>query len=103
MYQSNKNNRHRGSDEGHARLLLEADAVASEGDVVLGGQQGDQAEDQPAAGRDGTEVIEAGPGAQSCSRAVVQSCSRAVNSGAAGGVSLSAGAPGVFGSLGGLK
>ncbi|MFN9386951.1 MAG: hypothetical protein ACK6BU_08355 [Cyanobacteriota bacterium] len=95
MYQSNKNNRHRGSDEGHARLLLEADAVASEGDVVLGGQQGDQAEDQPAAGRDGTEVIEAGPGAQSCSRAV--------NSGAAGGVSLSAGAPGVFGSLGGLK
>ncbi|MFN7894849.1 MAG: hypothetical protein ACK5Q6_01625 [Cyanobacteriota bacterium] len=73
MYQSNKNNRHRGSDEGHARLLLEADAVASEGDVVLGGQQGDQAEDQPAAGRDGTEVIEAGPGAQSCSRAVVQS------------------------------
>jgi len=45
-------------------LLLEADALAGEGDVVIGGKQGDQAEDQAAAGLDGTEVIEAGPGAQ---------------------------------------
>jgi hypothetical protein len=37
--------------------------VAGDGDVVIGGEEGDQAEDQPAAGLDGTEPIEAGPGA----------------------------------------
>jgi hypothetical protein len=39
-------------------LLLEADALAGEGDVVIGGKQGDQAEDQAAAGLDGTGVSE---------------------------------------------
>jgi hypothetical protein len=58
--------RHRGSDEGDAPLLLEADVVAGEGDVVIGGKQGDQAEDQAATGLDGTEVIQAGPGALWC-------------------------------------
>jgi hypothetical protein len=58
--------RHRGSDEGDAPLLLEADVVAGEGDVVIGGKQGDQAEKQTAAGLDGTEVIQAGPGALWC-------------------------------------
>jgi hypothetical protein len=61
-----KNDRHRGSDEGDAPLLLEADVVAGEGDVVIGGKQGDQAEDQAAAGLEGTEVIQAGPGALWC-------------------------------------
>ena len=61
-----KNDRHRGSDEGDAPLLLEADVVAGEGDVVIGGKQGDQAEDQAAAGLEGTEVIQAGPGALLC-------------------------------------
>ncbi len=33
-----KNCRHRGSDEGDAPLLLEADAAAEDGDVVIGGE-----------------------------------------------------------------
>ena len=58
-----KNCRHRGNDKGDAPLLLEADGAAGEGDVVIRGKEGDQAEDQAAAGLDGTEVIEPGPGA----------------------------------------
>jgi hypothetical protein len=58
-----KNCRHRGNDEGDAPLLLEADAAAEGGDVVIGGKQSDQAEDHSPAGLDGTEVIQAGPGA----------------------------------------
>jgi hypothetical protein len=44
-------------------LLLEADAAAEDGDVVIGRKKSDQAEKQTAAGLDGTEVIQAGPGA----------------------------------------
>jgi hypothetical protein len=55
--------RHRGSDEGDAPLLLETDVVAGEGDVVIGSKQSVQAEDQAVNGLDGTEVIQAGPGA----------------------------------------
>ena len=58
-----KNCRHRGSDEGDAPLLLEADAAAKGGDVVIGGKECDQAKDHPPAGLNGTEVIQAGPGA----------------------------------------
>ena len=58
--------RHRGSDEGDAPLLLEADVVAGEVDVVIGGKQGDQAKDHSPTGLDGTEVIQAGPGALLC-------------------------------------
>ncbi len=47
-------------------MLLEADALAGEGEVVIGGEQGDQAEDQDAAGLDGTEKIKAGPRAHWC-------------------------------------
>jgi hypothetical protein len=47
-------------------LLLEADALAGEGDVVIGREQGDQAEDQAAAGLEGTEKIQAWPGAHCC-------------------------------------
>jgi len=35
-----KNDRQRGSDEGDAPLLLEADAAAGEADVVIGAEQG---------------------------------------------------------------
>jgi hypothetical protein len=35
-------------------LLLEADAAAEDGDVVIGGKESDQAEKQTAAGLDGT-------------------------------------------------
>ena len=58
-----KNDRHRGSDEGDSPLLLETDAAAEDGDVVIGGKESDQAEKQTATGLDGTEVIQAGPGA----------------------------------------
>ena len=44
-------------------MLLEADVVAGGGDVVIGGKECDQAEKQTATGLDGTEVIQAGPGA----------------------------------------
>ncbi|MCX5953330.1 MAG: hypothetical protein NTZ40_07525 [Cyanobacteria bacterium] len=45
-----KNDRHRGSDAGDAPLLLDREAAAGDGDVVIGGEQGDQAEDQTANG-----------------------------------------------------
>ena len=44
-------------------MLLELERVAGDGDVVIGGEESNQAEDQAAAGLDGTEAIEAGPGA----------------------------------------
>jgi hypothetical protein len=47
-------------------LLLEADAAAEGGDVVIGGKECDQAKDHSPAGLDGTEVIQAGPGALWC-------------------------------------
>jgi len=58
-----KNCRHRDNDEGDAPLLLEADTAAEGGDVVIGGKESDQAKDHSPAGLDGTEVIQAGPGA----------------------------------------
>jgi hypothetical protein len=54
--------RHRGSDKKGSPLLLEREACAGEGDVVIGGEQGDQAEQQAADGLDEAEPIEAGPG-----------------------------------------
>jgi hypothetical protein len=57
------NCRHRGNDEKDAPLLLEPDAAAEGGDVVIGGKESDQAKDQTATGLDGTEMIQAGPGA----------------------------------------
>jgi len=47
-------------------LLLEIDAEAEGGDVVIGRKECDQAEDQTATGLDGTEVIQAEPGALCC-------------------------------------
>jgi hypothetical protein len=61
-----KNCRHRGKDEGDTPLLLEADAAAEGADVVIGGKECDQAKDHSPAGLDGTEVIQAGPGALWC-------------------------------------
>jgi hypothetical protein len=42
-------------------LLLEADAVAGEGDVVIGGKQGDQAENETTNGLGETESVETEP------------------------------------------
>ena len=61
-----KNDRHRGSDEGDAPLLLEADAAAEGGDVVIRGKECDQAKDHSSTGLNGTEVIQAGPGPLWC-------------------------------------
>jgi hypothetical protein len=44
-------------------LLLETDAAAEGGDVVIARKESDQAKDHSATGLDGTEVIQAGPGA----------------------------------------
>jgi hypothetical protein len=61
-----KNCRHRGNDEKDSPLLLEADAAAEGGDVVIGGKECDQAKNHSPTGLDGTEVIQAGPGALLC-------------------------------------
>ena len=61
--ESDNHCRQRGSDEGDAPLLLEADTAAEGGDVVIRGKECDQAEDHSPAGLDDTEVIQAGPGA----------------------------------------
>jgi hypothetical protein len=57
-----KNCRHRGSDANDAPLPLELDAGAEGGDVVIGGEQGDQAENETSDGLGGAEAVEAGPG-----------------------------------------
>jgi hypothetical protein len=54
--------RHRGNDEKDSPLLLEADAAAEGGDVVIGGKECDQAKDHSPTGLNGNEVIQAGPG-----------------------------------------
>ena len=42
-------------------MLLEADAVAGEGDVVIGRKQGDQAENETTDGLGETEAVETEP------------------------------------------
>ena len=59
-----KNCRHRGNDAGDAPWLGDGEAMAGEGVVVIGGEKGDQAEQQAADGLDGTRWVEARPGAQ---------------------------------------
>jgi len=43
-------------------LLGDWDTAAGDGEVVIGGEQGDQAEDQAAEGLEDARTIEAGPG-----------------------------------------
>jgi hypothetical protein len=47
-------------------LLGDWEAEGADADVVIGGKESDQAEDQAAAGLEGTEGIESGPGAPWC-------------------------------------
>jgi hypothetical protein len=47
-------------------LLGDREAEGADADVVIGGEQSDQAEDQAAAGLEAAELIEAGPGALWC-------------------------------------
>ena len=43
-------------------MLVEWETAAGDGDVVIGGEQGDQAEDQAAESLEDARTIEAGPG-----------------------------------------
>ncbi|MFZ9754200.1 MAG: hypothetical protein ACO3B3_11700 [Cyanobium sp.] len=56
-----KNCRHRGSDASDSPLLLEVDGAADDGDVVIGGEQGDQAENKATDGLGEAETVEAEP------------------------------------------
>jgi hypothetical protein len=68
LHAPSKKNRHRGNDEGDAPLLRDGEGASADGDVVIGGEQGDQAEGKAAdcLGETEpveTESVEAGPGA----------------------------------------
>ena len=54
-----KNDRQRGSDEPDAPLLLEGEVTAGEGDVVIGGKQGDQGDHGATGGLQQALAIEA--------------------------------------------
>jgi hypothetical protein len=56
-----KNDRHRGSDEGDAPLLGDGDVAPGEGDVDIGGEEGDQTESKAAEGLGEAEPVEAWP------------------------------------------
>jgi hypothetical protein len=58
--------RHRGNDENDPPLLLELEAAAGEGDVVIGGKQGDQADGKPADSLGGDKAIKALPARWCC-------------------------------------
>ena len=61
LHAPRKNCRHRGSDEGDAPLLVDWDVAPGEGEVVIGGEQGDQAEGEAADRLGEAEAIEGGP------------------------------------------
>ncbi|MFM7285303.1 MAG: hypothetical protein ACKOPS_06425 [Cyanobium sp.] len=58
-----KNCRQRGSDARDAPLLLELEGAAGEGDVVIGGEQGNQAEGDAAEHLEHAQAIKAQPAA----------------------------------------
>ncbi len=58
----NKNCRHRGKDARDSPLLGEGEGASGEIDVVIGGEQGDQTEEQAAEGLHHAKPIEAQQG-----------------------------------------
>jgi hypothetical protein len=56
-----KNDRHRGSNEGDAPLLGDGDVAPGDGEVVIGGEEGDQAEGKAADSLGEAEPIETEP------------------------------------------
>jgi hypothetical protein len=64
QFSIDKNNRHRGSDEGNSPLLGELEGAAGEGDVVIGGKKRDQAKGETTEGLGEAEAIEGKPGAR---------------------------------------
>ena len=63
LHAPDKHCRHRGSNAGDAPLLLELEGAADEGDVVIGGKEGDQAEGEAAEHLEHAEVVETQPAA----------------------------------------
>lgn len=59
------NNRHRGSDEGDAPLLVELEGAAADGDGVLRTEKSNQAEGEATDGLGQAQAIEVRPGAGS--------------------------------------
>jgi hypothetical protein len=58
-----KNCRQRGSDENDSPLLLELEGAAEDADMVIGGEEGNQAEGDAAEHLKHAEVVEAQPAA----------------------------------------
>ena len=61
-------------------MLLELEGAAGEGDVVIGGEQGNQAEHKAAQGLEDAKAIEAGADSTACGRAPVAPCPSAAKS-----------------------
>jgi hypothetical protein len=53
-----KNDRHRGSDEGDAPLLGDGEVAPGDGEVVIGGEEGDQAKSKATDGLGEAEAVE---------------------------------------------
>jgi hypothetical protein len=56
-----KNDLHRGSDEGDAPLLGDGEVAPGDGEVVIGGKQGDQAKGEATNGLGETEAVKSEP------------------------------------------
>ncbi len=63
QFSIDNNCRQRGNDEKDSPLLLELEGAAEEGDVVIGGEEGDQAEGEAAEHLEHARTIEAQPAA----------------------------------------
>ena len=63
LHAPSKNCRQRGNDERDALLLLELEGAAEEGDMVIGGEEGDQAEGDASEHLEHTQAIQAQPAA----------------------------------------
>ena len=61
QFSIDKNCRHRGNDEQDSPLLLEREVAASDVDVVIGGEQGDQAKSKATDGLGEAEPVETEP------------------------------------------
>jgi hypothetical protein len=56
-----KNDRHRGSEEGNTPLLGDGDVAPDDEEVVIGGEEGDQAKSEATDGLGETEPVETKP------------------------------------------
>jgi hypothetical protein len=66
QFSIDNNCRQRGRDENDSPLLLELEAAAKEGDVVIGGKEGDQAEGDASEHLKHAQAIKAQPAAGRC-------------------------------------